>query len=144
MPCPSICRATMSAIFSYPVSPRAKSLHRDRACTALPLQRNTTISGESQRDVMSAGGSSAEYVTLPFFTMAMPVVPPRYPLHRRCPVAADPRLRLAHQHMAHFQPGRLQHVDGNTRAVPGGKEVAAWLKRRPNCCSGCRDGDEQW
>ncbi len=134
----------MSAIFRTPVSPRAKSRHRDRVCTVCLFQRNTAISGESQRDVMSPVASSAEYVTLPFFTMAMPVCRRRYPLHRRCPVAADPQLRWLIQHMAHFQSGRLQHVDGIRGSVPGGKEVAAWLKRRPNAARGCRDGDEQW
>lgn len=117
MPCPSICRATMSAIFfRTPVSPQAKSRHRDRVCTALPLPaKYGDFRRESERcDVRrwlhppstslcpfhdGNAGSAAADIHYTGVVQLQQI--------RNCGWLI--------QHMAHFQSGRFQHVDGNTR-----------------------------
>ena len=94
--------------------------------TALVLlclfQRNTTISGESQRDVMSAGGFIRRVRHLALFhdgNAGSAAADIHYTGVVQLQQIRDCGWLI--QHMAHFQPGRFQHVDGNTR-------VRTWRK----------------
>ncbi len=77
IPCPAICRATISAIFSYTglttgqISPAWLRLYCSASSSPMPR-----FPARVREIWWPPVASSAEYVTLPCLTMAIPVVPP--------------------------------------------------------------------
>lgn len=102
---PQLCQRLMSAI-----APTAgQSLHRDRFHG---IRRKSEIV------------IAVDAVALPFSHIGSTIVPPPIScLHRRSGPPADPRLRLAHQPMAHFSPAVSRgYIHQRKRVAHGSKK----------------------
>ncbi len=135
IPCPVICRATISAIFSYTgfttgqISPAWRRLYC--SASSSPMPRFPPESG----DMVSAGGFIRRIRHPALFNDGDPGGAAADVHHRHYRAAADPPPRWLIQHMTDLQPGGLRDVDRNARIGAGGNEVAACAKRQPSCCS---------